>query len=70
MPWAHTVFYQNLLKSGVRLYEYLPGILHAIVDDWMLVGSSNLNQRSLRHDLEADVNIKMPESKVFLEEPF
>jgi len=73
MPWASAVFYDSLLKSGVRIFEYLPGVLHAktlMIDDWMLVGSSNLNQRSLKHDLEADVNIKMPESKNFLEKTF
>ena len=73
MPWASAVFYDSLLKAGVRIFEYLPGVLHAktfIVDDWMLLGSSNLNQRSLKHDLEADVNIKMPESKRFLENTF
>ena len=56
MPWAASVFYYNLLKAGIRIFEYLPGVLHAkslIIDDWMLLGSSNLNQRSLRHDLEA-----------------
>jgi cardiolipin synthase len=73
MPWASAVFYDSLLKAGVRIFEYLPGVLHAktfIVDDWMLLGSSNLNQRSLKHDLEADVNIKMPESKRFLVNTF
>jgi cardiolipin synthase len=73
MPWASAVFYDSLLKAGVRIFEYLPEVLHAktlIVDDWMLVGSSNLNQRSLKHDLEADVNIKMAESKRFLENTF
>jgi cardiolipin synthase len=73
MPWASAVFYDSLLKAGVRIFEYLPGVLHAktlIIDDWMLVGSSNLNQRSLKHDLEADVNIKMPESKEFLKNTF
>lgn len=73
MPWAAAVFYDSLLKAGVRIFEYLPGVLHAktlIIDDWMLVGSSNLNQRSLKHDLEADVNIKMPASKLFLEQTF
>lgn len=60
MPWASSTFYEKLLKSGVRIFEYLPSILHAktlIIDDWMLVGSSNLNQRSLLHDLEADIHL-------------
>jgi cardiolipin synthase len=66
MPWASTTFYYNLLKSGVRIFEYLPNILHAktlILDNWISVGSSNLNHRSLLHDLEVDVDLRLPESK-------
>ncbi len=66
MPWASTTFYYNLLKSGVRIFEYLPNILHAktlILDNWISVGSSNLNHRSLLHDLEVDVNLQLPASK-------
>jgi cardiolipin synthase len=66
MPWASTTFYYNLLKAGVRIFEYLPNILHAktlILDNWISVGSSNLNHRSLLHDLEVDVNLQLPDSK-------
>lgn len=66
MPWASSTFYQSLLKAGVKIYEYLPSILHAktlILDDWMLVGSSNLNHRSLLHDLEADILITQSNTK-------
>ncbi|ACJ19166.1 phospholipase D-like domain-containing protein [Coxiella burnetii] len=73
MPWASSTFYYNLLNAGVRIFEYLPSMLHAkslIIDDWMLVGSSNLNHRSLIHDLEADVNITSPEAKKMLEGQF
>lgn len=65
MPWTSTAFYLNLLKAGVRIFEYLPGILHAktlILDDWALIGSSNLNHRSLLHDLEVDVLLSSPSS--------
>ncbi|MCH9770589.1 MAG: cardiolipin synthase B [Gammaproteobacteria bacterium] len=60
MPWASSTFYYSLLRAGVRIFEYLPSVLHAktlIVDDWVVIGSSNLNHRSLLHDLEADINI-------------
>jgi cardiolipin synthase len=66
MPWASTTFYYSLLKSGVRIFEYLPNILHAktlILDNWISVGSSNLNHRSLLHDLEVDVNLQLATSK-------
>jgi len=73
MPWASKAFYERLLRSGVRIFEYLPSVLHAktlIIDDWMTVGSSNLNHRSLLHDLEVDVDIRLPESKQILEQQF
>lgn len=57
MPWVAIALYRNLLRSGVRIFEYQPSMLHAknlVVDDWMTVGSSNLNHRSIFHDLESD----------------
>ncbi len=73
MPWASTAFYFNLLKAGVRIFEYLPGILHAkvlLLDDWALIGSSNLNHRSLLHDLEVDILLSNPASIQSLEQQF
>jgi len=65
MPWVSSVFFQRLIKAGVRVYEYLPAMLHAktlVIDDWALVGSSNLNRRSLRHDLEVDYCLQLNET--------
>jgi len=73
MPWASKAFYERLLRSGIRIFEYLPSVLHAktlILDDWMTIGSSNLNHRSLLHDLEVDVNIRTQKSKEILEKQF
>ncbi len=73
MPWASSTFYYSLLKAGVRIFEYLPSMLHAkslIIDDWMVIGSSNLNHRSLIHDLEADIHIASKEAKRILEQQF
>jgi cardiolipin synthase len=73
MPWASATFYENLLRSGARIFEYLPSMLHAktiIIDDWYLVGSSNLNHRSLLHDLEVDINMTSSEVKTALEKQF
>lgn len=73
MPWASSTFYYSLLKAGVRIFEYLPSMLHAkslIIDNWVLLGSSNLNHRSLLHDLEADINLSNPQSKKELEQLF
>ncbi|MCB1827143.1 MAG: cardiolipin synthase B, partial [Coxiellaceae bacterium] len=73
MPWASSTFYYSLLKAGVRIFEYLPSMLHAkslIIDGWASLGSTNLNHRSLLHDLEADVNLTQPQSKELLEKLF
>ncbi|MCC7440919.1 MAG: hypothetical protein IT285_04765 [Bdellovibrionales bacterium] len=73
VSWASSQFYASLLRCGVRIYEYLPGVLHAksiLADGWALVGSSNLNQRSLRHDLELDVVLNQAPSVLALERSF
>jgi len=48
--------YTELLSSGVRLFEWPKGMLHAktaVIDDaWAAVGSYNLDHRSLVHQLE------------------
>ena len=49
-------YYEVLLESGVKIYEYLPGFLHAktfVVDDiTAIVGSINLDYRSLNLNYE------------------
>jgi cardiolipin synthase len=53
-----SAFHFGLLSAGVKIFEYRGSVLHAktmLIDDWGLIGSSNLNHRSLLHDLEADV---------------
>mgnify|MGYP001767654406 CR=1 FL=1 len=53
---AGRFFYGPLLRSGVRLFEYLPAVLHAktvVVDgSWALVGSANLDFRSFTLNFE------------------
>lgn len=48
--------YASLLKSGVRIYEYTPGFVHAKVfvsdDCKAVVGTINLDYRSLYHHFE------------------
>jgi cardiolipin synthase len=63
MTWASRAFYFDLIQAKVRIYEYLPTMLHAktiLLDDEALVGTSNLNHRSLLHDLEVDVHLENP----------
>ena len=66
-------YYGHILKAGGAVYQYQPSVLHAktaLIDDWATVGSSNLNQRSLHHDLEADVVLQSPASIAALADQF
>lgn len=54
-------FYGRLLRHGVRLFEYQPRFLHAKVllcDDWVSIGSSNLDRWNLRWNLEANLEVR------------
>ncbi len=73
MPLITRAYYQRLTGAGVRVHEFLPTFIHAktmVVDGWAVVGSTNLNHRSLFHDLEADVVLAMPPSIAALEQDF
>lgn len=67
LPGAHTDhpavrhagrrFYSDLLRAGVRIFEYQPRFLHAktvLCDDWVSIGSSNLDRWNLHWNLEAN----------------
>lgn len=52
--------YHSLLHAGVRIFEYQPRFLHAKVlmcDDWVSLGSSNVDRWNLRWNLEANQEI-------------
>ena len=53
--------YRDLLRSGVRIYEWRGGMLHAktqVADGrWSRIGSSNLNAASLLGNYELDILI-------------
>lgn len=73
MPWVSAAVFHPLLKAGIEVFEYLPSVLHAktiIIDDWASLGSSNLNHRSLIHDLEVDVILTWKSSKKLLEQQY
>ncbi len=73
MPWIASAFHLGLLRAGVKVFEYQRSILHAktmLIDDWGLVGSSNLNHRSLLHDLEVDVVLSDEKACEALESQF
>jgi cardiolipin synthase A/B len=62
-PWVRQAarrFYDKLLRSGVRIFEYQPRVLHGkmiLCDDWVSVGSSNLDRWSFRWNLEANQEV-------------
>lgn len=50
--------YERLLVQGTRIFEWQPSMMHAktaVLDDWGVVGSYNLDYRSLRSNLEVTV---------------
>jgi cardiolipin synthase A/B len=66
--------YRDLLRSGVRIYEWDGPMLHAksiICDDrWVRIGSSNLNPSSLLGNYELDVLIEDPGLAQAMEDQF
>ena len=49
-------YYLDLVKAGVKIYEYTPGFLHAkmmlVDDDIAIIGTINFDYRSLYHHYE------------------
>lgn len=66
-------YYRGLLIIGIQIFEYQKDFLHAkslIIDDYAIVGSSNMNYRSFFHDLEIDIVLTHGESLSSLEKQF
>jgi cardiolipin synthase len=60
---AGRLFYTRLLSSGVVIYEYQPRFLHTklvLCDDWVSIGSSNLDRWGALWNLEANQEIDSP----------
>lgn len=54
-------YYGKLLRNGVRIFEYQPRVLHAktvICDDWVSIGSSNLDRWGFKWNLEANQEVE------------
>ncbi len=59
--YASEYFYIDMLKSGIKLYEWKPSVLHAkvaIIDsNWFCIGSYNLNHLSDFGSMECNLEI-------------
>ncbi|MGZ3768972.1 MAG: phospholipase D-like domain-containing protein [Bdellovibrio sp.] len=65
VKWAAFYIVRLLLQKRVKMLEYQKSILHAktmIIDNDVMIGSFNLNHRSILHDLEVEVVLKDKES--------
>ena len=63
-PLLSRSFYADLLQTKIRVFEYGHRVLHSksmLIDEQLLVGSTNLNYRSLFHDLELDLVVDDPD---------
>jgi cardiolipin synthase A/B len=67
-------YYEELLASGVQIFEYLEGLMHSKVlsvdGEWSYVGSANMDNRSLRLNFEVGAVFYGPRMARELEEMF
>ena len=63
-------YYEELLATGVRIFEYSAGTNHAKIavadDHWAMVGSANLDYRSMRLNFELNLLFRSPEHNAAL----
>ncbi len=61
IAYVGRTYYKTLIREGVQIFHYQPRILHAktmIFDGaWAIVGSANLDARSLNYNYECGVGI-------------
>jgi cardiolipin synthase len=59
--WAGRSFYQELIRAGVRIFEFDHGMLHSktvsIDDQWSLIGSANMDVRSFLLNFEVTASV-------------
>ncbi len=57
--YASYEVYGSLLKAGIKIFEYQPSMIHAkmliIDDEWVNMGSANIDYRSFLHNDELDI---------------
>jgi cardiolipin synthase len=61
---AGQAYFEDLLQSGVKIYQLQIAVLHAktaVIDSaWSTIGSANLDQRSFIHNYELNVVVTDP----------
>ena len=66
VQWMSLPLLRTLARGGVKVYIFSPRFSHQklfIADEFMCIGSTNLNHRSFLHDLEMDVVITHDDNK-------
>lgn len=67
-------YYEELLRYGVRVFEYSKAINHTkamlIDDDWLMVGSANSDNRSMRLNFELNLLVHAPRQAAEFERVF
>ncbi len=65
-------YYDELLRYGIRVLEYSKGINHSkailVDEDWLMVGSANSDNRSMRLNFELNLLVHAPEQAAELEQ--
>jgi cardiolipin synthase len=72
--YAGRYYWGDVLKAGVKVYQYSRGMMHSKVvlvdDDWASVGTANLDNRSLHLNFEVNCLIYAPAVVAELEQAF
>jgi cardiolipin synthase len=72
--YASRYYWADMLAVGAKVYQYAKGMMHAKVvlvdDDWAMVGSANLDNRSLHLNFEAACMFYSPDLIAELDRQF
>lgn len=72
--YAGRYWYDELLRAGVRIYEFQPTMLHAktiVVDDtWATIGSMNFDNRSMSFNNESNLVVLDPTFGAMMDSTF
>lgn len=67
-------FYEQLLKSGIKIYEYKPGFIHSKIivsdDDVAYLGTANLDYRSFYLNYECGIWIHKTKTELKIKKDF